>query len=105
MTGLQDDIIRADLKPHLQDPNVKDKDLLEKMTAAYTVEMERRNKLSSTGKSKTIKVATVSNEGENTLHQGCSHFFSMRATYKTTESKRSTYPIQKCKTYKYFQIY
>lgn len=47
VTGLHDDTIRADLKPYLQDPNIKDKVLLENMTAAYSLEMERKNKLAT----------------------------------------------------------
>lgn len=64
LTGLHDDAIRADIKPYLQDSKVKDEVLLEKMTAAYTLEMERKNKLSTTSKTKTIKIAAVGEESE-----------------------------------------
>lgn len=45
LTGLHDDTIRADVKPYLQDPEVKDEVLLEKVTMAYNLETERKNKL------------------------------------------------------------
>lgn len=57
MTGLHDDTVRTDIKPYLQNPRVTDEVLLEKMTIAYSLEMERKNKLSTTTKAKMIRVA------------------------------------------------
>lgn len=37
LTGLQDDAVRADIKPCLQDPAVSDEVLLEKMSVAYSI--------------------------------------------------------------------
>ena len=68
MTGLYDDTIRTDIKPYLQNPKVTDEVLLEKMTAAYRLEMERRNKLSTTTKLKMIRVAAISEESEENEH-------------------------------------
>lgn len=68
MTGLHDDTIRADIKPYLQNPKVTDEVLLEKMTAAYSLEMERKNKLLATSKAKMIRVAAVVEENEQTEH-------------------------------------
>lgn len=59
ITGLHDDTTRADLKLYLQDPKVTDEVLLEKLTAAYSLEMERKNKLSTASKTRMIKVAAV----------------------------------------------
>lgn len=42
MTGLQDVTIRTDLKPYQWDPKVKDEELVEKLTVAYTLEMEKK---------------------------------------------------------------
>ncbi|KAL7842136.1 hypothetical protein SRHO_G00238250 [Serrasalmus rhombeus] len=70
ITGLHDEAIRGDMKPYLQNPNVTDEVLLEKMTAAYTLEVERKNKLSTTSKAKMIKVATIKEEIEET-ENGC----------------------------------
>lgn len=71
LTGLHDDAIRADIKPYLQNPKVEDEVLLEKMTAAYTLEMERKNKLSTTSKAKIIKIAAVSEESEECGKESC----------------------------------
>ncbi|XP_038123133.1 uncharacterized protein LOC119771336 [Cyprinodon tularosa] len=60
LTGLQDDAVRVDIKQYLQDATVSDEVLLEKMSAAYSVELERRNKLST--RQKSIKVASVQEE-------------------------------------------
>lgn len=59
LTGLQDDAVRVDVKPYLQDASVEDEVLLEKMSAAYSVEQERRNKLSSFTRQKSVRVASV----------------------------------------------
>ncbi|KAK7880554.1 hypothetical protein WMY93_032813 [Mugilogobius chulae] len=71
LTGLQDDTIRTDLKPYLQNPQVTDEVLLEKMTAAYNLEMERKSKLSMKAR---VKVSAVSHESspvsENRSYQG-----------------------------------
>ena len=68
MTGLHDDAIRTDIRPYLQNPKVTDEVLLEKMTAAYSLEMERKNKLSTTVKAKTIRMAAIGEEKEQTEH-------------------------------------
>ncbi|XP_015249862.1 PREDICTED: uncharacterized protein LOC107097282 [Cyprinodon variegatus] len=60
LTGLQDDAVKVDIKPYLQDATVSNEVLLEKMSAAYSVELERRNKLST--RQKSIKVASVQGE-------------------------------------------
>ncbi len=65
LTGFHDDTIRADVKPYLQDPEVKDEILLEKVTMAYNLETERKNKLLSTSKAKMIRVAAISEEKED----------------------------------------
>lgn len=52
------------MKPYLQDPGVKDEVLLEKVTMAYSLETERKNKLSSTSKAKMIRVAVIAEENE-----------------------------------------
>lgn len=59
LTGLQDEAVLADSMPYLQDQSVQDEVLLEKISAAYSVEMERRSKLSSVTKQKRVKVAMV----------------------------------------------
>ncbi len=66
MTGLQDDAIRTDIKPYLQNPKVTDEVLLEKMTVAYSQEMERKAKLSAISKAKVIRVAAIGEENEQT---------------------------------------
>lgn len=81
ITGLQDDTIREDLKPHLQDPNVKDEVLLE-------MEMERKNKLANTVR-RTIKVAAVSEENEKCELESCTHTKKNKAKHSETE-KRDT---------------
>lgn len=63
LTGLHDDTIRTDMKPFLQDSKVTDEVLLEKMTAVYTLEMERRNKISTT-KVKAIRVSAIGEEND-----------------------------------------
>jgi len=68
MTGLHDDTIRTDIKPYLQNPKVTDEVLLEKMTTVYRLEMERKNKLSTTTKLKMIRVAAISEESEENEH-------------------------------------
>lgn len=72
LTGLHDDTIRTDMKPFLQNANVKDEVLLEKMTVVYSLETERKNKLSAMSKTKMIKVATVSEENE-VEKESCAH--------------------------------
>lgn len=59
LTGLIDDTVRTDLKPYLRDPSVSDEVLLEKVTDAYTLEMERKNKLASISRSRGARVAAV----------------------------------------------
>lgn len=68
MTGLHDDTIRTDIKPYLQNPKVTDEVLLEKITAAYSLEMERKSKLSTTLKAKTIRMAAIGEEKIQTEH-------------------------------------
>lgn len=62
MTGLQDDVICADHKPCLQDPNTVDETLLENMNTVYILEMEKKNKWSALMKSRGAKVAAVQEE-------------------------------------------
>ena len=69
LTGLQDDAVRADIKPYLQDPAVQDEMLLEKMSVAYSVEQERKSKLLSVTKQKGVKVAMVQEEESNENEQ------------------------------------
>lgn len=69
LTGLQDDAVRADIKPYLQDPAVQDEMLLEKMSVAYSVEQERKSKLLSVTKQKVVKVAMVQEEESNETEQ------------------------------------
>jgi hypothetical protein len=69
MTGLQDDVISGDLKPSLQDPNVKDETLLEKMNTVYSLEMEKNIKMSALLKSKEAKVVAVQQEEKNCTEQ------------------------------------
>lgn len=73
LTGLHHDAIRTDIKPYLQNPKVENEVLLEKMTAAYTLEMERKNKLSIASKAKMIKIAAVSEESEECGKEGYVH--------------------------------
>ncbi|CAI5672713.1 unnamed protein product [Oreochromis niloticus] len=73
LTGLHDDTIRADVKLYLQNPKITDEALLEKMTAAYSLEMERRNKLSAASRAKMIKVAAVSGEDPEVEKESSMH--------------------------------
>lgn len=58
-----------DIKPYLQDPSVQDEVLLEKMSAACSVELERRSKLSSVTKQRGVKVAMVQEEESSEVEQ------------------------------------
>ncbi len=73
ITGLHDDTIWADLKPYLQDPKTKDEVLLEKMTSAYSLKVERKNKLATTSKTRTIKAAALSEENEKAELESYTH--------------------------------
>lgn len=73
LTGLHDDTIRADVKLYLQNPKITDEVLLEKMTAAYSLEMERKNKLSAASRAKMIKVAAVSGEDQEVEKESSMH--------------------------------
>ena len=64
MTGLHDDTIRMDIKPYLQNSKVTHEVLLEKMTAAYSLEMKRKSKLSTTLKAKMIRMVAIGEEKE-----------------------------------------
>lgn len=83
LTGLHDDSIRIDMKPVLQNANVTDEVLLEKMTAAYSLETERKNKLSATSKAKMVKVAAVSEENEEVDKESGAH----KASSKNKQSE------------------
>lgn len=73
LTGLHDDTIRTDMKPYLQDPNVTDESLLEKITATFNLESERKNKLSVMSKSKPIRVTAISEENDDIDGESCAH--------------------------------
>ena len=49
-TGLQDEAVRAKLRPFLEKTTVSDEQLLEKINQIMSAEMERYNKMSSGGK-------------------------------------------------------
>lgn len=68
LTGLQDDTIRTDLKPYLQIPKIADEVLLEKMTAAYNLEIERKVKLSTKSR---VKVSAVGYDSTFTDSESC----------------------------------
>nr|XP_023656141.1 uncharacterized protein LOC111837914 [Paramormyrops kingsleyae] len=71
LTGLQDDTIRTDLKPYLSDPQTTDEVLLEKLNAAYSLEMERKNKMLAVAKTRMLKVASVGEETSESIVPGC----------------------------------
>ena len=48
-TGLQDEAVRAKLRPFLEKTTVSDEQLLEKVNQIMSAEMERCNKMSSGG--------------------------------------------------------
>ena len=50
-TGLQDESIRAKLRPYLKDTNIMDEDLIQQLNAAVSSESERSRKLKSQPKS------------------------------------------------------
>lgn len=71
------------MKPALQNANVTDEVLLEKMTAAYSLETERKNKLSATSKAKMVNVAAVSEENEEVDKESGAH----KASSKNKQSE------------------
>lgn len=61
-TGLQDESIRAKIRPFLKDPNVTDEVLMQQMSMATSAEKERSKKLRNSSKSKSpaLSVSAVS---------------------------------------------
>ena len=66
-TGLQDESIRAKIRPFLKDPNVTDEVLMQQMSMATSAEKERDKKLKDNTKSKSpaLSVSTVSDGLQN----------------------------------------
>lgn len=58
-TGLQEETIRAKIRPIIKDPSVTDEQLIETISMAMSAEAERQNKFDFAGKSKAAKVASV----------------------------------------------
>jgi len=58
-TGLQDESIRTKIRPFLEDPDVKDEVLIQRLNVAVSAESERLKKL-KTHKAKTATTAAVS---------------------------------------------
>ena len=63
-TGLQDESIRAKIRPFLKDPSVTDEVLIQQMSAATSAEKERDKKLENNGRSKppTVSMSAVSDD-------------------------------------------
>ncbi|KAL9962454.1 hypothetical protein ACROYT_G031558 [Oculina patagonica] len=63
-TGLQDESIRAKIRPFLKDPNVSDEVLMQQMSMATSAEKERDKKLRNNSKTKppALSVSTVSDD-------------------------------------------
>ena len=63
-TGLQDESIRAKIRPFLKDPNVTDEVLIQQMSMASSAEKERDKKLKNNNRSKppTVSVSSVSDD-------------------------------------------
>ena len=63
-TGLQDESIRAKIRPFLKDPNVTNEVLIQQMSMASSAEEERDKKLKTNNRSKppTISVPSVSDD-------------------------------------------
>ena len=60
-TGLQDESIRAKIRPFLKDPNVTDEVLIQQMSMASSAEKERDKKLTNNiSKPPTVSVSSVS---------------------------------------------
>ena len=66
-TGLQDESIRATIRPFLQDPNVTDEVLMQQMSMATSAEKERDKKLKDNTKIKSpaLSVSAVSDGSRN----------------------------------------
>ena len=66
-TGLQDESIRAKIRPFLKDPKVTDEVLMQQMSMATSAEKERDKKLKGNTKSKSpaLSVSTVSEGLQN----------------------------------------
>ena len=58
-TGLQDEAIRTRLRPFLQNPDVKDEDLIQQMNEIVLEETERKSKLGSSTRHKNTKINEV----------------------------------------------
>lgn len=65
-TGLQDESIRAKIRPFLKDPSVTDEVLIQQMSVAASAEKERDKKLKNNSKSKSpaASVASVSDSSK-----------------------------------------
>ena len=63
-TGLQDESIRAKIRPFLKDPNVTDEVLIQQISMASSAEKERDKKLKTNNRSKppTVSVSSVSDD-------------------------------------------
>ena len=59
-TGLQDESVRAKIRPFLKDPNVTDEVLMQQMSMATSGEKERDKKLKDNIKSPALSVSAVS---------------------------------------------
>ena len=66
-TGLQDESIRAKIRPFLKDPNVTDEVLMQQMSMATSAEKERDKKLKGNTKTKSpaLSVSAVSDGSRN----------------------------------------
>lgn len=58
-TGLQDEAVRTRLRPFLQTPDIPDEDLIQQMNVIVSEETERKTKLGSTNRHKSLKVTEV----------------------------------------------
>lgn len=90
LTSLQDVAVRVVVKPYLQDASVEDEVLLEKMSTVYSVELERRSKLSSFTKQKSIKVASVQEDGNKSEEVGPSKIKQLNQTPLWKNLRRTT---------------
>ncbi len=57
-TGIQQESVRAKLRPYLEKPGISDEELMERVNIAVSAEMERHNKLVS-GAKKSVQVSQV----------------------------------------------
>ena len=57
-TGIQQESVRAKLRPYLEKPGITDEELMERVNVAMSAEMERHNKLAS-GAEKSAQVSQI----------------------------------------------